>query len=126
MPKQVMVVEDDEDLNEILQYNLERAGYHVIPAYEGNAAIREVVARPPDLILLDVMLPRVDGWAICRFLESREELRRIPIIVFTAKSALEDFDLARQFNLAGFFTKPYATADVLRHVEKVLSSSASA
>jgi CheY-like chemotaxis protein len=70
------------------------------------------------------MLPGADGWDVCRFLARSPDLKQIPIIIFTAKSAREDFDLARQFNLAGFFTKPYATADVLRHVEKVLSKAA--
>lgn len=124
MPATIMVVEDDEELSEILQYNLSRAGYRVIQAWDGQEAIDTVEQAAPDLLLLDIMLPKVDGWKVCRFLADSPTLKHIPIIIFTAKSAREDFDLARQFNLAGFFTKPYATTDVLRHVEKVLAGRA--
>lgn len=120
----IMVVEDDEELNEILHYNLTRAGYRTTQVWNGEEAKRAIEADPPDLLLLDIMLPGADGWEVCRFLADSERLKDIPIIIFTAKSAREDFDQARQFNLAGFFTKPYATADVLRHVEKVLSNRA--
>jgi two-component system alkaline phosphatase synthesis response regulator PhoP len=120
MPATIMIIEDDEELNEILQYNLNRAGYKTAQVWDGRVAMTELQSNPPDLVLLDVMLPGADGWEVCKFMSSDPKLKSIPIIVFTAKSAREDFDQARQFNLAGFFTKPYATADVLRHVQKVL------
>ena len=120
MPATIMIIEDDEELNEILQYNLTRAGYKTAQVWDGRVAMTELQSHPPDLVLLDVMLPGADGWEVCKFMNGDPRLRSIPIIVFTAKSAREDFDQARQFNLAGFFTKPYATADVLRHVQKVL------
>lgn len=121
MPATIMVVEDDEELSEVLQYNLARAGYRVVQAWDGQEAMDTVEQAAPDLVLLDIMLPKADGWEVCRFLTDTPALKQIPIIIFTAKSTREDFDLARQFNLAGFFTKPYATIDVLRHVEKVLA-----
>ena len=122
MPSTIMIIEDDEELNEILEYNLSRAGYETRQLWDGSAALTDLAADPPDLVLLDVMLPGVDGWEICRFMSGTPRLKSIPIVIFTAKSAREDFDQARQFNLAGFFTKPYATADVLRHVRKVLAA----
>lgn len=121
MPATIMVVEDDEELSEILQYNLTRAGYRVIQAWDGQEAMDTIEQAAPDLVLLDVMMPRANGWEVCRFLSGSPTLKQIPIIIFTAKSTREDFDQARQFNLAGYFTKPYATVDVLRHVEKVLA-----
>ena len=126
MAATIMIVEDDEELNEILHYNLTRAGYNVVQVWDGRAAIDAVRSTPPDLLLLDVMLPGADGWEVCRSLADTPELLKIPIIVFTAKSAPEDFDRARQFNLAGFFTKPYATPDVLRHVDRVLGNMGNA
>ena len=117
-----MIIEDDEALNEILQYNLSRAGYTTAQVWDGLAAMEELKSNPPDLVLMDIMLPGADGWEVCRFMSASPELKSIPIVIFTAKSAREDFDQARQFNLAGFFTKPYATADVLRHVQKVLAT----
>jgi len=122
MASTIMIIEDDEELNEILQYNLNRAGYQTRQVWNGRAAMEKLLSDPPDLVLLDIMLPGADGWEICRFMNDTPELKGVPIVIFTAKSAREDFDQARQFNLAGFFTKPYATADVLRHVQKVLAT----
>jgi DNA-binding response OmpR family regulator len=116
-----MIVEDDEELNEILQYNLMRSGYEVTQVFDGNEAQTAIREQKPDLVVLDVMLPGQDGWEVCRSLADDPELKQIPIIFLTAKSGREDFDQARQFNMAGFFTKPCATPDVLRHVEKVLA-----
>lgn len=123
MARHVMIIEDDEELNEILQYNLVRAGYQVTQQWNGREAMEAIRQQAPDLVLLDVMLPGADGWEVCQFLTETPGLQQIPIVIFTAKSAREDFDQARKYNLAGFFTKPYATADVLRHVEKVLSGT---
>lgn len=120
MANTIMVVEDESELSEVLEYNLRRAGYHVVQATDGLQAMEKIRQEPPDLLLLDLMLPGADGWEVCRYLSQHAELRTLPIIIFTARSTREDFDQARQFNLAGFFTKPYATADVVRHVEKVL------
>lgn len=120
----VMIVEDDETLNEVLQYNLERAGYRVIPVFDGAEAMRRIENEQPDLLLLDIMLPGADGWEVCRFLAKTPSAARIPVIFFTAKGTREDFDIARQVpNFAGYFTKPYATADVLRHVNKMLEEA---
>lgn len=120
----IMVVEDDEQLNEVLCYNLTRAGYNVLPVFDGAEAIRRVDERAPDLMLLDIMLPKRTGWEVCQHISEREALKKLPVVIFTAKSAREDFDKARNFpNFAGYFVKPYATPDVMRHVEKILSES---
>lgn len=122
MPKNITVVDDDEQLNDVLHYNLSREGYRVRQVFAGDEAIDAISEEPPDLVLLDVMLPGADGWEVCRHLTSSASLRGIPVIIFTAKSAREDFDTAREFDVAGYFVKPYATADVLRHVAKVLAA----
>lgn len=118
----VMIVEDDEELNEVLQYNLTRAGYRPVPAVDGDQAVIQMGEDPPDLVLLDIMLPGRDGWEVLRHMAGEPRLRELPVIIFTARSAREDFDRARQFaNFSGYFVKPYATEDVLVHVGKVLS-----
>lgn len=125
MAARVLIVEDDEELNDILEYNLSRTGYQVEQAWDGVEAMEKAQKTPPDVILLDLMLPRADGWEVCRFLSNSPELKEVPIVIFTARSAREDFDQARQFNLAGYFTKPYATGDVIRHLQKVLPANGS-
>jgi len=121
MPANITLIEDEEELNEILHYNLSRAGYSVTQAWDGTTALKMLESKTPDLVLLDIMLPGVDGWEVCRWMSLRPEFKDVPVIIFTAKSSREDFDQGRQYNVAGYFTKPYATFDVLRHVEKVLA-----
>ena len=122
----IMVIEDDEELSDLLQYNLGRQGHEVVQYYDGREAMDAMTGEMPDLLLLDLMLPGADGLEVCRHVTSTQDLKHIPIIIFTAKGSREDFDQARQYNVSGFFVKPYTTADVLRHVEKVLENSGAA
>jgi DNA-binding response OmpR family regulator len=110
----IMVVEDDEQLNEVLCYNLMKNGYEPIAVFDGDEAVRQLEQTPPDLILLDIMLPGRSGWDVCQFLsESAASYASLPVVIFTAKSAREDFDKARRFpNFAGYFVKPYATQEL--------------
>lgn len=126
MAIRILVVEDDEELNEILDYNLSRGGYEVLRAWDGVEAMRLLDEQRPDLVLLDLMLPLADGWQVCEHMRGSEPLKDTPVIIFTARSARDDFDQARRYNPAGYFTKPYATPDVLRHVEKVVAATRAA
>ena len=118
----ILIVEDDEQLNEVLCYNFSKAGYQVSSALDGDEAVRQLAENPPDLILLDLMLPSTSGWEVCRQLSERQDLREVRVVVHTAKSGRTDFDRARNFpNFAGYFVKPYATADAMRHVKKILA-----
>ena len=119
----ILVVEDEEEVNELIRYNLGRAGYRTVAAHDGPAALDAVRAHGPALILLDVMLPGIDGWEICRILAADPALRTIPVVIFTAKGSRSDFDHGHQFpNVCGYFVKPYATSDVIQHVARVLAS----
>ncbi|MDB4932869.1 MAG: two component transcriptional regulator, winged helix family [Myxococcaceae bacterium] len=121
-PATILVVEDQEEINDLLQYNLGRAGYRPLAAYDGRAGLAAAREHRPDLVLLDVMLPGIDGWEICRALSADPALCHIPVIIFTAKGSREDFDHGHRFaNVAGYFIKPYATSDVLLHVDRVLA-----
>lgn len=120
---QIMVVEDDEELNEVLCYNLSKAGYDTRPVLTGVEAIELLDSETPDLILLDVMLPSVNGWEICQRIADQPGLESVPVVIFTAQSARAAFDRARGFpNFAGYFVKPYALKDVMRHIEKILAA----
>lgn len=117
-----MVVEDDEELNEVICYNLAKAGYEAIPVRTGVEAIARLESERPDLILLDVMLPQISGWDVCQHIAEDRAMADLPVVVFTAKSARADFDRARSFpNFAGYFVKPYALKDVMRHIERIFS-----
>lgn len=125
MAERILVVEDDEELNEVLEYNLRKSGYEVLQAWDGLEAIRMLDETRPDLVLLDVMLPGANGWEVCQHIRGSETLKDTPVVVFTARGSRDDFEIARRYNPAGYFTKPYATPDVLRHVEKVVAANRS-
>ncbi len=119
----ILVVEDQEEVNELLQYNLQRAGYRTLAAYDGRVGLATARGERPDVVLLDVMLPGIDGWEICRALADDPALRDIPVIIFTAKGSREDFDHGHRFaNVVGYFVKPYATSDVIEHLRRVLAT----
>lgn len=123
IPPTILVVEDEEELNDLLRYNLGRAGYRPLGAHDGDAALAAAREHHPDLVLLDVMLPGIDGWEVCRALSDDLVLRDIPVVIFTAKGSREDFDHGQRFgNVSGYFVKPYATADVIQHVGRVLAA----
>ena len=120
--KKILIVEDEEELNELLAYNLRKLGYDVDQSFDGNDAMALLGAGRPDLMLLDIMLPGQDGWSVCRAVEKDPGLQDLPIIIFTARGSREEFDLGHSFpNVRGYFVKPYATSDVLRHVERTLN-----
>src|SRR6266404_695248 len=88
--KKILVVEDDRDISELITYNLEREGHEIACLYDGSQVLDFVNKRKPDLIILDLMLPELDGIEICRALKSEKNTKNIPIIMLTAKSEEAD------------------------------------
>lgn len=119
-PKYVLVVEDDPDLRVFVQEVLEEAGYRVLAAGDGQDALEQASAQAPDLILLDMRMPRMDGWEFARAFRARH-IRRVPIIVFTA--ATDAAQRAAQIQADGYLPKPFELADLLAIVEQHVSSA---
>ena len=92
----ILVVEDEDDIRELLRYNLEKEGYQVLGAATGEEALKKVRHRLPDLILLDLMLPGIDGLEVCRRLKGEAQTRHLPIVMLTAKG--EEADIQRPMN----------------------------
>src|SRR5262245_47465205 len=86
----LLVIEDDPDIVELLRYNLEREGYRVMAATDGERGLAEAARHPPDLVLLDLMLPGIDGLEICRRLRGADGTRATPVLILTAKSEESD------------------------------------
>ncbi len=116
----ILVVDDEEDVVEVVNHFLEDEGYRVLTAYDGEDALEKALQEQPDLILLDIMLPRMDGFEVCRRLRSRVETEKIPIIFMTAKS--EEEDQVKGLMLGGddYLTKPVSPQVILAHVKAVL------
>ena len=124
-PPKVLVVEDDPNMAVILKFNLEGAGYHVDIVHDGVEALRYVWDQTPALIVLDIMMPRMDGWEVLESLRSDASLRRLPVIILTNKR--EDESIARGWSSGAdcYLTKPFEMADLLLVAKRILQAAAS-
>jgi two-component system phosphate regulon response regulator PhoB len=118
--KSVLIVEDEEDILALLQYNLIKAGYEVECTAHGADALAAVAVKPPDLILLDLMLPGIDGLEICRRLRQDEATRDIPIIMLTARGEEADVICGLEMGADDYVTKPFSIKVLLARVQTVL------
>ena len=120
LKQSVLVVEDEEDIRELVSYNLLKEGYQVAGVASGEDALAAVESKPPDLILLDIMLPGLDGLKVCRKLKENPEFESIPIVMLTAKG--EEADIVAGLNMGAddYVTKPFSPKVLLARVQAVL------
>jgi len=104
----VLVVEDEADVAEMIRYNLGKAGYDVRLATNGTDALRQVKEAKPDVILLDIMVPHLNGWEICRRLKQDRETATIPVIMVTGRAEEGDKVLGFEMGADDYVTKPFA------------------
>lgn len=116
----VLVVDDEDDLLELLRYNITREGYQVTCVASGEEALRSVRRNAPDLIVLDVMLPSIDGLEVCRRLKSESKTRDIPIIMLTAKSEEGDIVAGLEHGADDYIAKPFSPRVLLARVKALL------
>ncbi|NPA25440.1 MAG: response regulator [Deltaproteobacteria bacterium] len=112
----IIVVEDERDIREVLIYNLSRQGYDAIGVDNGREAVGVIRREQPDLVLLDLMLPGLDGLEICRILKKDPETRMIPIIMVSAKGEENDIVTGLELGADDYITKPFSTRELLARV----------
>jgi OmpR family response regulator RpaB len=120
MSNQVLVVDDDPLMHRLLKHHLERAGYQLLSAANGQEAFDIVSRDHPDLIVMDVMMPEVDGLAALRELRKAEATKTIPVIMITANSHAMAQKEAEVFGAAVFMTKPFSPAQLLTEIRRLL------
>lgn len=120
MAKKLLLVEDETQLVDVMRLRLEANGYEVIPAYDGQEALAKARTEKPDLIILDLMLPKMDGYKVCGLLKNDARFAKIPIIVFTARAQQEDMDLAKEVGADAFITKPFEPQVLLTKIQGLL------
>jgi two-component system cell cycle response regulator DivK len=120
MSKRVLVVEDQEDNREILRALLESIGHQMIEAFDGEAAVAKVIEYRPDLILMDIQLPVMDGYEATRRIKANVELRSIPIIVVTSYALSGDEEKARAAGCDAYVTKPYSPRELVAKINQFL------
>lgn len=124
LPNKTILVADDEPyLIRSLSYVLQREGYRVESAVDGQEAMAKIEALRPDLVFLDLMLPRLDGFQICRRVKDRPDLRSIYVIILTAKGQQEDRQKGLAAGADAFMTKPFSPKEIIRKLRQIFGSS---
>lgn len=119
MPR-VLVVDDEEDVVRLLEFRLQKEGFDVITATDGQSAVRITEQEKPDLVILDIMMPLMDGMEALRQIRSRRATSRIPVIMLTAKTASVTVDEARQLWVSDYIMKPFDPEKLVAKARKAL------
>jgi len=116
----VLVVDDERDIIELVSYNLEKEGFKVISAMDGEKALELVSSKEPEIIILDLMLPGIDGLDVCRELKRNDKTSSIPIIMLTAKGEESDIVIGLELGADDYITKPFSPRILVARVKAVL------
>lgn len=120
----ILIVEDDPEAAHILEMSLKREGFKISVAMDGTQGLTAIQSYRPDLILLDLMMPDIDGFEVCRRTRANPDTTNIPIIVVSARTQEADKLMARQLGANGYLTKPYRRADLLSAIRACLPQTA--
>ncbi len=119
MPK-ILIIEDEADIVETLEYNLKKEGFKVSKAFDGRAGLKLAKEKLPDLILLDLMLPEIDGSEVCKSLKRDPKTAAIPIIMLTAKSSEVDKVVGLEIGADDYITKPFSMRELVARIKTIL------
>jgi DNA-binding response OmpR family regulator len=121
VPATILSVDDEHDVTDLVKFHLSRAGYDVLTASSGRAALESVAARKPDLIILDLMLPDIDGFGICEILRHQIATATIPIIILSAWATHDARNLGLELGAIDYVTKPFSPKKLVERVNHLLS-----
>ena len=116
----ILIVEDEKDISEMVKYNLEKEGYRTLTAYDGIAAISEAKKKNPDLIILDLMLPDMDGLEVCKSIKNNDLTSGIAVIMLTAKAQETDKIIGLELGADDYVTKPFSPRELMARIKAVL------
>jgi len=122
MAKKILAVDDERHIVRLVQVNLERQGYQVVTAYDGKEALEKVEAEKPDLVVLDVMMPYMDGFEVLQNLRKNPNTRDIPVIMLTAKAQDADVFRGWQSGVDCYLTKPFNPMELIAFVKRIFKS----
>lgn len=120
MSKRILVVDDEADATQLLEFNLRRASFDVQTEASGAAAMRAALAAPPDLIVLDLLLPDVDGFAVCELLRSDPRTARVPVLILTAFSSEDARVIGLELGADDYLVKPFSPRELILRLERIL------
>lgn len=120
MAKRILVVDDEQDIVKMVGLRLKANGYEVLSANDGQQGLETAQKEKPDLIILDVMMPKMDGYKVCGLLKKDSRFAKTPIIMFTAKAQDKDKDLGREVGANAYLTKPFDPPALIAKVKELL------
>ena len=120
MPPTILSVDDERDVTDLVQFHLTKAGYRVMTASCGREALETIRTVPPDLIVLDLMLPDVDGFAICEILRRQAVTATIPIVILTAWATTDAQSLGLELGALDYLTKPFSPRELVERIRRLL------
>jgi len=120
MKGKILIVDDEKDIVKMLDYNLKKEGFMTVSAYDGQEAILAAQRDSPDLIILDIMLPNIDGLEVCKILKKDDNTARIPIIMLTAKAQEADKIVGLELGADDYITKPFSIRELIARIKAVL------
>ncbi len=115
--KTILVVDDEEDIMELLVFNLQKEGYNTLQAYDGVTAVEMAINEKPDLILLDVMIPKLDGISVCKKIRYALNISNIPILMISAKDTESDKIVGLEMGADDYITKPFQIREVMARIK---------
>jgi len=118
--KRILIVDDEDDLRNMLKFRLEAMDYDVSEAVDGQEGLDRARSDRPDLIILDLMLPKIDGFKVCRMLKFDEKYKHIPIIMFTARAQEKDKQIGKEMGAEAYITKPFDPDILLDKIRELL------
>jgi len=116
----ILIVDDEQDIADLVSYNLEKEGYATIKAYDGGDVLKTIKTQKPDLVILDLMLPRMNGLDICRAIRANQEVAHLPIIMLTAKADEVDKIIGLEIGADDYMTKPFSVKELIARVRTIL------
>ena len=122
-PYSILIVDDEDSIRSLLRLTLVRAGYEVIEAASGEEGITLAQTKKPDLVLLDVMMPAMDGFDVCRYMRQDPDLNNMPIIMLSARRDARSRQLSRQAGANGYLTKPWHADELLWRVGEAIDNA---
>src|SRR3989338_10462098 len=123
MTKKILLVEDEPDLAAAVQVRLETRGYKVSVASDGQEGLNKARAENPDLIILDIMLPKIDGYKVCRMLKFDEKYQKIPVMMFSARVQDKDRELAKECGADDYLIKPFEPNLLFGKIKELLAKA---
>ncbi len=119
----VLVVDDEKRTCDVICFNVEARGYSVDVALDGDSALRKVAARIPDLMILDIDMPRVSGWEVLDLLPGDEQMSRIPVVILSGRDSPQDIATGWNYEILTHFTKPFDMSDLMGFIDRVLGNT---